>query len=132
MFATLGEYEFEVSSESIKTFSDLKLSDSASYTEHKIHGQAGLLEFTGLNAGSASLKMILDSALGLEPKDEAQKFIDSMNEHEALAFTLGGEVIGRGLWVIESIERSFDRIDNTGYVNRIELTLKLKEYAGND
>ena len=127
MIATLGNFEFEVSTGRVKTFSDLQFSHSASYAEHKVIGRKGLIEFTGLNASSASLSIKLLARLGVNPVEEIAALYDIMNSHEALVFTIGGEVKGSGLWVIESIEEQQKVIDSQGSLIEANLSVKLKE-----
>lgn len=128
MIGSLGDYDFEVSTDSVKTFSDLSFSNSASYAEHKIIGRKGLLEFTNLNPSSCTLNISLSFERGIDPAEEISYFYEAMNEHEALAFTLGGDVMGEGLWVIESLDEKYTRIDNKGNVMAADITLRLKEY----
>ena len=132
MIGSLGEYEFEVSEQSVKNFDDLSFSNSASYAEHKIIGQKSILEFTGLNASTASLSIILDITQGVDPSECITDLYTAMNEHEALAFTLGGDVMGEGLWVIESLSEKYTQISAKGDVLRAELDLKLREYIENE
>ena len=132
MIGQLGDYEFEVSAESVKTFDGLKFSNSASYTEHKVLGRKGVLEFTGLNASSASLKISLNEYLGVDVLEEIAAFYEYMNEGTALVFMLGGEVMGEDMWVIESLDEEYTEIDNQGGVRRADITLKLKEYIDDE
>lgn len=132
MIGQLGDYEFEVSAQSIKTFDGLKMSEGASWTEHKVLGRKGLLEFTGLNAGSLSLKISLNENLGVEPLEEIAAFREYMEEGTAVIFMLGDEVIGSDYWVIESLDEEYSEIDSKGRVRRADLNLKLKEYVDNE
>ena len=132
MIATLGSYEFEVSTDRVKTFTDLKFSNSAAYSEHKIIGRKGLIEFTGLNASTASLTIELYAHAGVNPANEITELYTLMNDHELLAFTLGGAVMGEGLWVIESLDEDYKTIDAWGNVTEAAVSLKLREYAGDE
>lgn len=132
MIAALGKYEFEVSSERVKTFTDLKFSNSAAYSEHKIIGRKGLIEFTGLNASTASLTINLYAWAGVNPSDEITELYTLMNDHELLVFTLGGEVMGEGLWVIESLDEEYRTIDSHGNVLEASITLKLRESVNDE
>ena len=132
MLGQLGDYEFEVSSESVKNFDSLKFSNSASYTEHKVLGRKGVLEFTGLNASSASLKISLNEYMGVDVLEEIAAFYEYMNEGTALVFMLGGEVMGEDMWVIESLDEEYSEIDNQGGVRKADITLKLKEYIDDE
>ncbi len=128
MLAQLGEYTFEVSTQNVNTFTDLKLSDSAQYSEHKILGRKGLLEFTGLNASACSLNIRLDSALTDRLSETLEYFTQALNEGTALAFVIGGQVMGDGLWVIESLSKRYPRISARGEFLAADLSLSLKEY----
>lgn len=128
MIGTLGEYEFEVSSQAVKTFSDLKFQNSTAYAEHKVHGRQAVLEFTGINASTASLNITLDISQGVDPSEEITNLYEAMLNHEALAFTLGGDVMGSGLWVIEALDEDYQHISSSGIVLTAALSLKLKEY----
>ena len=127
MLATLGNYEFEVSTEKVKTFTDLKFTNSANYAEHKVIGRKGIIEFTGLNASTASLTINLYAHAGVNPSEEITEFYEAMNNYELLVFTLGGEVMGEGSWVIESLDEDYKTIDAWGNVTEATITLKLKE-----
>ena len=132
MIGQLGDYEFEVSTESVKTFDGLKFSNSAGYTEHKVLARKGLLEFTGLNASTASLKMTLNERLGVDVLEEIAAFYEYMNDGEALVFLLGDEVMGEDMWVIESLDEEYTEINNKGRVIRADLNIKLKEYVNDE
>ncbi|MBQ7215514.1 MAG: phage tail protein [Synergistaceae bacterium] len=129
MIGQLGDYEFEVSSESVRNFDGLKFSNSASYTEHKVLARKGVLEYTGLNASTASLKISLNAYLGVDPLEEIAAFYEYMNEGTALLFMLGDEVMGFDMWVIESLDEEYQEIDNEGRVRRADISLKLREYV---
>lgn len=131
MIGTLGEYEFSVSDQAVKNFTDLAFSNSASYAEHKIIGKKSVLEFTGLNASTGTITIVLDAFQGVNPSECIAALCTAMNDHEALAFTLGGDVMGEGLWVIESLDEKYEHVSAKGEVLRAELTLKLKEYLEN-
>ena len=132
MIGQLGDYEFEVSAQSVKTFDGLKISEGASWTEHKVLGRKGLLEFTGLNAGSLSLKISLNENLGADPLTEIAALREYMTEGAAVIFMLGDEVIGSDYWVIESLDEEYSEIGSKGQVKRIDLNLKLKEYISDE
>lgn len=128
MFASLGDFIFEVSEQNVRTFTNLKFQNSATFTEHKILGRKGLLEFTGLNASSCSLDIHLEASLIDDLQEVINYFYEAMNEGNALLFMLGSDVMGEGLWVIEGLDESYSVINNRGEVLSADLSLKLKEY----
>ncbi len=132
MFASLGDYEFEVSVYNLATFTDLKFTNSAQYQEHKIIGRKGLLEFTGLNASTCSLNIHLEYGLAEDLYGTIDYFYQAMNDGEALLFMLGNDVMGEGFWVIESMNESYQEISARGDVIVADLSLTMKEYLADN
>lgn len=128
MIGSLGSVIFEVSTDKILTFDDLNFSHSAKFTEHAIHGRKGLLEFTGFSATSASLNILLNADLGVDPKEEFNALKEIFDNHDAVPFILDNEPQGDGLWVIESMSEKRDMISNKGAARLIEVSVNLKEY----
>ena len=128
MTATLGDIEFMASEEKTLTYKELSFTHSASYTEHTIIGRKGLLEFTGLNASTCSLKITLNASMGHNPSEVIRALKSSMDTNEALPFTIGGNVIGSGLWVIESMAETHGFTSPAGELLSAELSINLKEY----
>lgn len=125
---SLGDVVFEVSSDQVRTFSDLKIQRAAKYAEHAIHGKKALLEFTGLAPLTASMKVDLLAALGVVPKEELAALVEILTEHKAVPFILDGEPQGDDLWVLESISEGYEVINNQGTPISITVTLNMKEY----
>ena len=125
---SLGDIEFEVSDEKVRTFSGLQISKGAKFAAHEVHNRKALLEFTGLDAASMSLKIDINSALGVDVNEELDALHELLDQHEAVPFILNGEPQGGGLWALESLDEEFSRINNKGELVRVELSLKLREY----
>lgn len=128
MIGSLGDFIFEVSDEGVRTFQDLSFTHSAKYAEHAIHGQKGLLEFTGLNASTCTITIKLAAFLGTNPDAELELIKNMMDGPEAFTFMLDGQIIGENLWVIESITENREQVDNFGGTIINSITLRLKEY----
>ena len=125
---SLGDIEFEVSDEKVRTFSAMQISKSAKFAAHEVHNKKALLEFTGLNAANLSLKIDINSALGVDVNEELDALHELLDQHEAVPFILNGEPQGDGLWALESLDEEFSLINNKGELVRVELSLKLREY----
>lgn len=128
MIGALGDVTFEVSISKVFTFDNLSFSHSAKYAEHAIHNRKNILEFTGLNASSASLTIKLEAQLGITPEYELDRLHEMLETHQAIPFILDGKIQGWSRWVIESLEESHKIIDNTGALISAEVNIKLKEY----
>ena len=128
MIGSFGDVVFEVSTDIVRTFRDFQIQRSAKFSEHAIHGGKALLEFTGQSPASMSLSIRLDAGLGVNPKEELDTLHEILNNHEAVPFILDGEPQGDGLWVLESLDESYEVIDNHGTFIALNVSLKLKEY----
>ena len=131
MIGTFGEVTFEVSSEKVKTFSDLKRNSSARLASHDLIGRKPLLEFGGPGLETLTFNMSLSAFWGLEPMEEAKTLRQMRDEGIAAPFTLNGEPQGEGLWVMESLSEDWKYIDNNGVPRQIDCQLTLKEYIEN-
>jgi phage protein U len=129
MIGSLGDVVFEVSSESVETFRDLQFQHSAKYAQHDIHGNVGLLEYTGRNPTAGSLKIRFDSALGVDPMQEIDLLYRMMGNGVAVNLILDGRPQGEGLWVIESFSEEWKVVNNTGKMIAAESSIQLKEYV---
>ena len=106
----------------------MSFSHSAKYSEHSIHNKKGILEFTGINASTASLTIKLDAHLNITPEYELDRLHEMLENHIAIPFILDGKIQGWSRWVIESLEESHKIIDNTGALISAEVNIKLREY----
>ena len=129
MIGSLGDVVFEVSSESVKTFNDFSMQIGAKYAQHDVHGGKGLLEFTGLEPTTASLKTRLDMALGIDPEEELITLEEMLELGKAVPFILNGSIQGWHLWVIEKLNEDYKVLNNTGKAILVEVSLNLKEYV---
>ena len=127
MFASIGPVEFVASESLVKTFTDLSFSHKANFHEHKILSQKGVIEFSGLDAMSCSLKISLDTDRGNDPRNDIESLKELLESHEAAPFTIGGHVIGSGLWVIESMSITAGIISQKGDILSADVNLSLKE-----
>lgn len=128
MIGSFGDIVFLCSDSTILTFQDLSFNRSASYAEHKILGGNGLVEFTGINAASCSISMNFEASLGVDPLKQITELERMLNDHEANLFVLDGKPVGSGYWVIESINETYELIDNNGRAKKITASVSLKEY----
>ncbi len=79
-----------------------------------------------------SLKVSVNEYLGVEPLEVISAFREYMEEGAAVVFMLGEDVIGADMWVIEGLDVEYSEVDNKGHVRRAEVSLKLKEYIGDE
>lgn len=126
---SLGEITFECSSEVFRTIKDYKREVKARYAEHKLVMKTPALEFLGADTQEISFRMIFSASLGVNPREESARLQKMCTEGEAMPLVLGSEVIGDGLWVVESVSESATAWDNKGNILLSEVDVRLKSYA---
>lgn len=132
MIGSLGFIVFETSRERIRTFHDLKRSGNARWATHEIMGQKPVLEFLGPGAEQISLTMRFDITLGVKPADMLTTLRATRDVGLATPFILGGKPVSDNLWVIESINESWQHIDNQGRLLVAEAEVVLLEYVNQE
>lgn len=126
----LGGTPFLVSSHYVYTFDDYQRSASARYATHEIIGKKPLLEFLGPDTESISFKIKLRSDHGLSPRVELDKLRKYRDSGKVLTLILGGRVVGKTRWVIESIGETVNFWSRTGQILSCDVAITLKEYGG--
>lgn len=99
------------------------------FAEHKILNGNSLLEYTGKNARTLSLKILLSSELGINPEKELENLRNMLYNHEEKIFMLGNNVMGK--FVLENISGNFERINAHGEIISISVNINLKESEDN-
>lgn len=126
MIGYFGGVAFQVSSQHIKTFSDLTINSSQNFAGHKTLNGPELLEYTGQNARTCSLKISLNINMGINPEESLQELHDMFNSHEAFTFALDKNILGQ--WVIENMTENYTQITSNGKITAAEISLNLKEF----
>ncbi len=125
MIGTLGDITFEVSSDTIRTFSQLTRSGQARYQQHDVIGKKPVLEFIGPDLEAVTLPVRLDATKGVRPLTEINTMRDSRDTGERLALVIGGKLLGD--FVIEKVDDTWQQIDNRGNLLLANVNLSLKE-----
>lgn len=132
MLGSIGPVEFTVSESEVKTFSEMNFTHKASFASHKIIARNELIEFTGIDASSCSLRIVLSADRGNDVHNDIESLKELLTSHQAAPFTLGGNVMGSGLWVIETMNIGLQRVDAYGNILMADISLTLKEFCDND
>lgn len=125
---TLGGIAFSVSTNQVKTFSDLKRNGSARYASHNRHLKDTLLEFTGNDNDKITFTMSLSVFLGVDPQTEISNLRAAQRAGRIMHLVIGRQSYGN--WVITSLSTDFDNIDNKGNVLIAKVSVSLTAYAG--
>lgn len=124
---SFGSIAFSISENRILTFDDFNRQRSASFNEVARVNDKPTLQFGGVNLDKISMKVYLSSFLGVEPYLEMKRFRKILEEGKEQPLMIGTELIGR--FVLESIDESWDIIDNKGRLKTVGLSISLKEYV---
>lgn len=127
---TIGSYGsivFQVSSSVAETFKDLQYTTEAKYSEHAVHGQKAVREFTGFGSDQISFNMTLSAFNGINPKKELDKLKEMMKSKKAYSLVLGTDLYGS--WTIEAISESIQYTWQDGTLLQCEVGVTLFEGA---
>ena len=124
MFAQLGEIKFDL----ITYFNGIEETNSYNYAEHPRINQKPMLQFLGENLQEQSIKLNFHTNF-CTPEDEIKKLKTVAKKGTPLRFIKGnGEYVG--IFVISEISSVTEQASKEGYINSIQLDLKLREYTG--
>ena len=124
MFAQLGEIKFDL----ITYFNGIEETNSYNYAEHPRINQKPMLQFLGENLQEQSIKLNFHTNF-CTPELEIKKLKEVAKKATPLKFIKGnGEYIG--VFVITEISSVTEQASKQGYINSIQIDLKLREYTG--
>jgi phage protein U len=125
---TFGDIVFEVSTEKVRTFDDLRRRGSARWATHEVIGKKPVKEFIGPGLESIRFSMQFSAALGVNPLDEINRLRELRDNGEPQELIIGGAPVGGNLWVVEEISEDWDKLDNRGNLLFAEIDVELQEY----
>lgn len=128
MIGALGDIVFTVSSDKVRTFDGLSRSGSARLATHELINRKPLMEFLGPGGETISMQISFSVYEGLNPEQEAKALRELRDKGKAVALILGGQPLGEGLWLVESLNETHKHIDNTGAAYQIDVSVTLREY----
>lgn len=125
----LGDVEFSVSSELVKTFENLKWSGAAKIASHERHLNGALSEFTGSEAEKVSFDFVLSEYMGVaNVQQEIDKLRLYMENGRVLPLVVGTKSYGRYRWLISSMETGKCVFDGRGRLMAADVSISLVEY----
>ena len=129
LIGSWGDFTFEVSRESVKTFTGLKWDSSVKYATHDRHLKEPLLEFTGKDVESMSFSMLFTIFLGVNPIKEIAKLLQAMRRGEVHRLVIGPKAYGTSKWVITKVSSSLDKYDSKGNLLSSTVSVTMKSYS---
>lgn len=119
---------FEVSTETVRTFTNYQWSGSARYGVHQRHAGNALTEFAGLNPDQIAFDVTFSAELGTNPMEEIWRLWRFLRNGTTLPLTIGTHGYGRYRWTITSMNVKSKFFDHYGEIYHAVVSLKLQEY----
>lgn len=126
---TFGKLSFIVSSNTVKTFDELKWDTSAKYATHDRHLKDDLLEFLGPEPEQITFKMKFSVFLGVNPLKAVNDLRGMVRNGTAERLVIGGRAYGAYKWAIIKQSANMGTYDNKGNCWAAEVSVTLKEYG---
>ena len=125
---SLGDVVFEVSSEKVQTFKDLKRNSAARIATHEIIGQKPILEFIAPGLEEISFTMHLNIGLGVNIKETLDLLRTMRDGGRVVDLIIAGEPITDNKWLVTSLSESVNFTDGEGNLLSVDVEVSLKEY----
>lgn len=126
----LGDIEFYVSDEDVRTLEDFSWKGSANYAAHARHGEKALLEYVGAEPETVSFNVVFSVYRGVrDPMGQIQKLMKRMQAGKVMPLVVGTRNYGSWRWVIESMDVKARYHDRRGDVAEAVCSLTLREYV---
>ena len=126
LIGSLGPCIFRVSSNHVKTFSELTRRVEMRFADHEVINQKPVSEFTGPGLDDVTLSILLDADLGILPIAEMAilRFLAEMGTPNYMQ--LAGIPLGQ--FTIRSLDETWTYMQG-GMAQIIELSLSIREYV---
>lgn len=125
----LGDIVFIATAETIRTFSDFNRSSASRWAAHEVLGKKPKSQWIGPGLDTISFTMRFDVRYGINPRKELDRLTDLERSGKAMPLTIGGKGVGVALWVIKSLDQSWDTIDSRGNILTGTANISLEEYV---
>ena len=120
---------FEVSPDRVLTVNSFMRRCSARFAESDVLLRKPLSQFIGPGLDELDFKIILRAELGVNPQKEFGKLIRINREGRIVSLIIGRTAFGLFRWRVDSLGIPYEDIDNTGFVRKSTVDIKLKEYV---
>ena len=119
---------FEVSSEKILTFSEMRQTVRGRWTTQAPISGKPYAEFLGPDQRSISLNIYLSAMHGVRPRKTMERIEDAVERGTPYSLVIGGKKVGRYQWVITEMSEAWGEIIRDGALAAVSLSLSLSEY----
>lgn len=130
MIGSFGEVVYVATYETLRTFKDFNRKSAGRWAKHEVLGRKPVTQWLGPGLDTISFTMMFDVAYGINPRQEMEALLEIERTGTAQDLTIGGKSLGAGLWIITSLEQTWNVIDNQGNLLQGTVTISLEEYVG--
>jgi len=124
-----GEFIFEVSGDTAKTFNEISEKSSGRWTEHEPINTPPLSEFLGPGLDELELSIIFTTMLGVDPQENYEALRAAVRKGEYHPLILGGFPLSGNFWRITDISGTSNMFGpRDGKILWMELNMTVKEY----
>ena len=124
----LGDIAFQVSSDVVRTISNVTWSGSVNYNTHARHLANSLVEFTGIAPDEITFDIVLSAALGVDPMTDINKIWEYERKGQTLPLVIGSKAYGKYRWVIKSHKIKMETFSGSGDLMSATVSISLLEY----
>lgn len=124
----LGDIAFQVSSDVVRTVSNVTWSGSANYNTHARHLTDSLTEFTGIAPDEMTFDIVLSVSLGVNPMTDLVRIWEYERKGQALSLMIGSKAYGKYRWVIKSHKINMQTFSGSGDLMSATVSISLLEY----
>lgn len=126
---SLGDIVFEVSSKTIKTMQSVKWSGKSNISTHSRHLGKSLAEFTGVDASSMTLSVMISRYLGADPLKDIAILEKYETEGIVVSLIIGSKLFGTYRWLVKSHNVTAEYYDRIGNITTANVSISLVEYV---
>lgn len=126
---TFGPIVFEVSDKKVLTFTALKQSVLAQYSDHKLINQKPKKEYVGAGLRSIKFSITLDATLGVRPQKMLTDLEYITESGYADYLVIGDKSIGDNRFCITNISEAWDVVYSGGELAKATVEVTMEEYT---
>ena len=129
--ATIGNFgryiTFEVTSNRILSFSDMKRNVAGRYKKHNILGQAPKLEFQGQDSSEVTMDVVLSAENGVRPRTVLDNLESAVRTGALEYLVVGGRIVGQKKMCLTSVSEEWDCVWSRGELVKAKVSLNFTE-----
>lgn len=127
--ATFGTKGFVVSADKTITFNDLAFAASLDTEKQDNPGKKPSTYIKNTNLGTFSIKIQLNSELGIKPLDQINQWMKILDDAKPYPFLLNGKPLLNMKWLLVDVSVANSNVDIKGNILSADIALKFDEYV---